>query len=33
VPEIGTKLEVHEMDRGLILEAMEELRERAVVRS
>jgi 3-dehydroquinate synthase len=33
VPEIGTKLEVHEMDRGLILEAMEELRERAAVRS
>jgi len=33
VPEIGTKLEVHEMDRGLILEAMEELRERAVVKS
>jgi 3-dehydroquinate synthase len=33
VPEIGTKLEVHEMERALILEAMEELRERAVVRS
>ena len=33
VPEIGTKLEVHEMERGLILEAMEELRERAAVRS
>jgi 3-dehydroquinate synthase len=33
VPEIGTKLEVHEMDRALILEAMEELRERAAVRS
>lgn len=33
VPEIGTKLEVHEMERALILEAMEELRERAAVRS
>ncbi len=33
VPEIGTKLEVHEMERVLILEAMEELRERAAVRS
>ena len=33
VPRIGSKLEVHEMDRGLILEAMEELRERAGVRA
>jgi 3-dehydroquinate synthase len=28
VPEIGTKVEVHEMDRVRILEALEELRER-----
>jgi hypothetical protein len=28
VPEIGEKLEVHEMDRQLILAAMDELAER-----
>jgi 3-dehydroquinate synthase len=33
VPEIGAKLEVHEMDRDLIMGALEELRERAAVRS
>lgn len=31
VPRIGQKLEVHEMDRHLILEAMEELRAQALV--
>jgi len=31
VPKIGQKLEVHEMDRDLILAAMEELRERTLV--
>lgn len=30
VPEIGRKLEVHEMDRDLLLKAMEELRDRAM---
>lgn len=29
VPEIGRKLEVHEMDRALIVQAVEELRDRA----
>jgi 3-dehydroquinate synthase len=29
VPEIGRKLEVHEMDRALIIEAVQDLRERA----
>ena len=33
VPKIGQKLEVHEMDRHLILEAMEELREKCEVES
>ncbi|WP_166442576.1 3-dehydroquinate synthase [Phragmitibacter flavus] len=32
VPEIGKKVEVHEMDRGMILEAVEALAERAGVR-
>ena len=31
VPEIGKKLEVHEMDRAKILVALERLRERASV--
>lgn len=31
VPQIGRKLEVHEMDRGLILSALETLRQRALV--
>ncbi len=31
VPKIGQKIEVHEMDRELILAAMEELRERTLV--
>ena len=29
VPEIGRKIEVHEMDRSLIVEAVQDLRERA----
>jgi len=29
VPEIGRKIEVHEMDRALIIEAVQDLRERA----
>lgn len=32
VPEIGRKIEVHEMDKALIIEAVEELRERAAKR-
>jgi 3-dehydroquinate synthase len=32
VPEIGAKLEVHEMDRDLIMEALEELKERSARR-
>ncbi|MCW0219623.1 MAG: 3-dehydroquinate synthase, partial [Prosthecobacter sp.] len=31
VPKIGQKLEVHEMDRDLILEAMKELGQRSMV--
>ncbi len=33
VPQIGTKLEVHDMDRHLILAALETLRERSLVRA
>ena len=31
VPEVGRKIEVHEMDRALIVAALEELRDRSEV--